>query len=63
MDLQMSIYTTSRRCEENLCVTDDPDCSTEADCEALGGEWNNCTNANRVTGDTDQEAAATLICK
>ena len=37
--------------------------STEADCEAIGGEWTNCTNANRVTGDTDQEAAATLICK
>ena len=46
-----------------MCVTDDPDCSTEADCEAIGGEWTNCTNANRVTGDTDQKAAATLICK
>ena len=50
------------RCEENLCVTANPDCSTEADCEALGGEWTNCTHVDRNTSSSVQESAVIMRC-
>ena len=50
------------RCEENLCVTANPDCSTEADCEALGGEWTNCTHVDRNTSSSVQESAVIMTC-